>query len=121
MFIYPKKIESITHKIIRLPKSRLDKAKEWLFDLKQGLKDFFSSAPLWQWVIGSIVQVRHERKALSAFGSPHLLPWIEGNGSARHRWTAPSPLPRAGLPVRGFLMARPTNQPGTKGHHLQVS
>ncbi len=55
MFIYPKKIESITHKIIRLPKSRLDKAKEWLFDLKQGLKDFFSSAPLWQWVIGSIV------------------------------------------------------------------
>ena len=55
MFIYPKKIESITHKIIRLPKSRLDKAKEWLFDLKQGLKDFFSSAPLWQWIIGSIV------------------------------------------------------------------
>ena len=55
MFIYPKKIESITHKIIRLPKSRLDKAKEWLFDLKQGLKDFLTSAPLWQWVIGSIV------------------------------------------------------------------
>ena len=55
MFIYPKKIESITHKIIRLPKSRLDKAKEWLFDLKQGLKDFFSSAPLWQWILGSIV------------------------------------------------------------------
>ena len=55
MFIYPKKLESITHKIIRLPKSRLDKTKEWLFDLKQGLKDFFSSAPLWQWVIGSIV------------------------------------------------------------------
>ena len=55
MYIYPKKLASITHKIIRLPKSRLDKAKEWLFDLKQGLKDFFSSAPLWQWVIGSIV------------------------------------------------------------------
>ena len=55
MFIYPKKIESITHKIIRLPKSRLNKAKEWLFDLKQGLKDFFSSAPLWQWILGSIV------------------------------------------------------------------
>jgi len=55
MFIYPKKIESITHKIIHLPKSRLDKTKEWLFDLKQGLKDFFSSAPLWQWAIGSIV------------------------------------------------------------------
>lgn len=55
MYIYPKKLESITHKITRLPKSRLDKAKEWLFELKQGLKDFFSSAPLWQWVIGSIV------------------------------------------------------------------
>ena len=55
MYIYHKKLESITHKIIRLPKSRLEKAKEWLFDLKQGLKDFFSSAPLWQWVIGSIV------------------------------------------------------------------
>jgi hypothetical protein len=55
MYIYPKKLESITHKIIRLPKSRLEKAKEWLFDLKQGLKDFLTSAPLWQWVIGSIV------------------------------------------------------------------
>ena len=55
MYIYPKKLKPITPKIIRLPKSRLDKAKEWLFDLKQGLKDFFSSAPLWQWVIGSIV------------------------------------------------------------------
>ena len=55
MFIHPKKIESITHKIIHLPKSRLDKTKEWLFDLKQGLKDFLTSAPLWQWVIGSIV------------------------------------------------------------------
>ena len=55
MFIHPKKIESITHKIIRLPKSRLDKAKEWLFDLKQGLKDFLTSAPLWQWILGSIV------------------------------------------------------------------
>lgn len=55
MFIYPKKIESITHKIIRLPKSRLDKAKEWLFELKQGLKDFLTSAPLWQWILGSIV------------------------------------------------------------------
>ena len=55
MFIYPKKIESITHKIIRLPKSRLNKAKEWLFDLKQGLKDFLTSAPLWQWILGSIV------------------------------------------------------------------
>ena len=28
MYIYPKKLESITHKIIRLPKSRLEKAKE---------------------------------------------------------------------------------------------
>jgi hypothetical protein len=55
MFIYPKKIESITHKIIRLPKSRLDKAKEWLFELKQGLKDFLTSAPLWQWILGGIV------------------------------------------------------------------
>ena len=55
MYIYPKKLASITHKIIRLPKSRLDKAKEWLFDLKQGLKDFLTSAPLWQWVIGCIV------------------------------------------------------------------
>ena len=55
MYIHPKKIESITHKIIHLPKSRLDKTKEWLFDLKQGLKDFLTSAPLWQWVIGSIV------------------------------------------------------------------
>ena len=55
MYIYPKKLESITHKIIRLPKSRLEKAKEWLFDLKQGLKAFLTSAPLWQWVIGSIV------------------------------------------------------------------
>ena len=55
MFIYPKRIESITHKIIRLPKSRLDKAKEWLFDLKQGLKDFLTSAPLWQWILGGIV------------------------------------------------------------------
>jgi len=55
MFIYPKKIESITHKIIHLPKSRLDKAKEWLFDLKQGLKDFLTSAPLWQWILGRIV------------------------------------------------------------------
>ena len=55
MFIYPKKIESITHKIIRLPKSPLDKAKEWLFELKQGLKDFLTSAPLWQWILGGIV------------------------------------------------------------------
>ena len=55
MYIYPKKLESVTHKITRLPKSRLDKAKEWLFELKQGLKDFFAAAPLWQWAIGSIV------------------------------------------------------------------
>ena len=55
MYLPPRRSTPVFQKIIRPPKSRLDKFKEFLFEFRQGLRDFFTAAPLWQWIIGSIV------------------------------------------------------------------
>jgi hypothetical protein len=55
MSIYSKKPVAVAHKIVRLPKSRLERLKIELVELKQGLRDFFSAAPLWEWIIGGVV------------------------------------------------------------------
>lgn len=55
MYIYPKKSVPVAHKIVRLPKSRFERLKDELVELKQSLRDFFSAAPLWEWIIGGIV------------------------------------------------------------------
>jgi hypothetical protein len=55
MSIYSKKPVAVAHKIVHLPKSRLERLKIELVELKQGLRDFFSAAPLWEWIIGGIV------------------------------------------------------------------
>lgn len=55
MYLPPRRPTPVFQKIIHLPKSRLDKLKAWLFELKQGLRDFFAAAPLWQWILGSMV------------------------------------------------------------------
>jgi hypothetical protein len=55
MYIYPKKSVPVAHKIVRLPKSRFERLKDEFVELKQSLRDFFSAAPLWEWIIGGIV------------------------------------------------------------------
>ena len=55
MYIYPKKSVPVAHKIVRLPKSRFERLKDELIEIKQSLRDFFSAAPLWEWIIGGIV------------------------------------------------------------------
>jgi hypothetical protein len=55
MYIYPKKPVPIARKIVHPPKSRLERIKIELIELKQGLRDFFSAAPLWEWIIGGVV------------------------------------------------------------------
>ena len=55
MYIYPKKPVPVARKIVRLPKSRLERLKNELIELKQGVIDFFSGAPLWEWIIGGVV------------------------------------------------------------------
>jgi len=55
MYIYPKKSVPVTHKIVRIPKSRFERLKDELIEIKQSLRDFFSAAPLWEWIIGGIV------------------------------------------------------------------
>jgi len=55
MYIYPKKSVPVAHKIVRLPKSRFERLKDELVELKQSLRDFFSAAPLWEWIIVGIV------------------------------------------------------------------
>jgi len=55
MYIYPKKPVPVARKIVRLPKCRLERLKIELIELKQGLRDFFSAAPLWEWIIGGVV------------------------------------------------------------------
>ena len=55
MSIYSKKPVAVAHKIVHLPKSRLERLKIELVELKQGVLDFFSAAPLWEWIIGGVV------------------------------------------------------------------
>ena len=55
MYIYPKKSVPVAHKIVSLPKSRFERLKDELIEIKQSLRDFFSAAPLWEWIIGGIV------------------------------------------------------------------
>jgi hypothetical protein len=55
MYIYPKKPPPVAQKIVRPPKSRLEKLNDGLIELKQSLREFFSAAPLWEWIIGVIV------------------------------------------------------------------
>ena len=55
MYIYPKKSVPVAHKIVRLPKSRFERLKDELVELKQSLRDFLSAALLWEWIIGGIV------------------------------------------------------------------
>ena len=55
MSIYSKKPVAVARKIVGPPKSRLERLKTELIELKQGLRDFFSAAPLWEWIIGGVV------------------------------------------------------------------
>jgi hypothetical protein len=55
MYIYPKKPVPVARKIVHPSKSRLERLKTELIELKQGLRDFFSAAPLWEWIIGGVV------------------------------------------------------------------
>ena len=55
MSIYSKKPVAVARKIVGPPKSRLERLKNELLELKQGVRDFFSAAPLWEWIIGGVV------------------------------------------------------------------
>ena len=55
MYIYSKKPVAVARKIVGSPKSRLERLKIELVELKQGVRDFFSAAPLWEWIIGGAV------------------------------------------------------------------
>jgi hypothetical protein len=55
MSIYTKKSVAVAHKIVHLPKSRFDRLKNELIEVKLGVRDFFSAAPLWEWIIGGVV------------------------------------------------------------------
>jgi hypothetical protein len=55
MYIYSKKPVAVARKIVGPPKSRLERLKIELLELKQGVRDFFSAAPLWEWIIGGVV------------------------------------------------------------------
>ena len=55
MSIYSRKPVAVARKIVHPPKSRLERLKTELIELKQGLRDFFSAAPLWEWIIGGVV------------------------------------------------------------------
>ena len=55
MSIYSRKPVAVARKIVHPPKSRLERLKIELVELKQGLRDFFSAAPLWEWIIGGVV------------------------------------------------------------------
>ena len=53
--IYPKKPVAVARKIVHLSKSRLERLKIQLIEVKLGVRDFFSAAPLWEWIIGGVV------------------------------------------------------------------
>ena len=55
MSIYSRTPVAVARKIVHPPKSRLERLKTELIELKQGLRDFFSAAPLWEWIIGGVV------------------------------------------------------------------
>jgi len=55
MSIYSKKPVAVARKIVGPPKSRLERLKNELVEVKLGVRDFFSAAPLWEWIIGGVV------------------------------------------------------------------
>jgi len=55
MSIYSKKPVAVARKIVGPPKSRLERLKNELLEVKLGVRDFFSAAPLWEWIIGGVV------------------------------------------------------------------
>jgi hypothetical protein len=55
MTIYSKKPVAVARKIVGPPKSRLERLKNELLEVKLGVRDFFSAAPLWEWIIGGVV------------------------------------------------------------------